>query len=132
MTSTDYDKYFSGLYEIIQRLRGPNGCPWDQRQTPESIKKYLTEEAQELAEAILLDDHQHVCEEIGDLLFILLMIVKIYEEDNNFTLPDVLSGISKKMIRRHPHVFAGMETGSDAELKEQWEAIKAQERKKTR
>ena len=132
MTSADYDKYFSGLYEIIQRLRGPNGCPWDKRQTPESIKKYLIEEAQELAEAILLDDCQHVCEEIGDLLFILLMIVRIYEEDNNFTLPDVLSGISKKMMRRHPHVFAGMETGSDAELKEQWEAIKAQERKKSR
>ena len=66
-----------------------------------------------------------------DLLFILMMIIRIYEEDNNFTITDVISGISKKMIRRHPHVFAGKETGNDDELKEKWEAIKAQENNKT-
>ena len=131
MPTTDYNKHFTELYDLIKQLRGPNGCPWDKKQTPESIKKYLIEEAEELAEAVSHKNSQHVCEEIGDLLFILMMIIRIYEEDNNFTITDVVSGISKKMIRRHPHVFAGKKTGNDEELKEQWEAIKAQENNKT-
>ena len=131
MPTTDYNKHFTRLYDLTKQLRGPNGCPWDQKQTPESIKKYLIEEAEELAEAVSHKNSQHVCEETGDLLFILMMIIRIYEEDNNFTITDVLSGISKKMIRRHPHVFAGKKTGNDDELKEQWEAIKAQENNKT-
>jgi tetrapyrrole methylase family protein/MazG family protein len=131
MPTTDYNKHFTELYDLIKQLRGPNGCPWDKKQTPESIKKYLIEEVEELAEAVSHKSSQHVCEEIGDLLFILMMIIRIYEEDNNFTITDVISGISKKMIRRHPHVFAGKKTGTDDELKEQWEAIKAQENNKT-
>ena len=131
MPTSNYNKHFNDLYDLIKQLRGPNGCPWDKKQTPESIKKYLIEEAEELAEAVSHKNSQHVCEEIGDLLFILMMIIRIYEEDNNFTITDVVSGISKKMIRRHPHVFAGKETGNDDELKEQWEAIKAQENNKT-
>jgi len=131
MPTSNYNKHFTDLYDLIKQLRGPNGCPWDKKQTPESIKKYLIEEAEELAEAVSHKNSQHVCEEIGDLLFILMMIIRIYEEDNNFTITDVVSGISKKMIRRHPHVFAGKKTGNDDELKEQWEAIKAQENNKT-
>ena len=131
MPTTDYNKHFTELYDLIKQLRGPNGCPWDKKQTPESIKKYLIEEAEELAESVSHKNSQHVCEEIGDLLFILMMIIRIYEEDNNFTITDVLSGISKKMIRRHPHVFEGKDTGSEDELKEQWEAIKAQEKNKS-
>jgi len=131
MPTTDYNKHFTDLYDLIKQLRGPSGCPWDQKQTPESIKKYLIEEAGELAVAISHKNSQHVCEEIGDSLFILLMIIRIYEEDNSFTITDVLSGISKKMTRRHPHVFAGKKTGNDDELKEQWEAIKAQEKNKS-
>ena len=131
MPTTDYDKHFTDLYNLIKQLRGPDGCPWDQKQTPESIKKYLIEEAKELAEAVSYEDTRHVCEEAGDLLFIILLIIRIFEEDNSFTVKDVLSEISKKMIRRHPHVFAGKETGNDQELKEQWEAIKTQENKKT-
>ena len=131
MPTTDYNKHFTDLYGLIKQLRGPNGCPWDKKQTPESIKKYLIEEAGELAEAVSHKNSQHVCEEIGDLLFILMMIIRIYEEDNNFTIKDVLTEVYKKMVRRHPHVFAGKETGNDLELKEQWEAIKAQENNKT-
>jgi len=130
MPTTDFNKNFADLYDLIKQLRGSEGCPWDKKQTPESIKKYLIEEANELAEAVTHDNCEHVCEEIGDLLFILLMIVRIYEEDNNFTITDVLSKISNKMIRRHPHVFAGKKTGNEDELKKQWETIKAQEKNK--
>ncbi len=125
---TKPEEKFTELYDIITKLR--KNCPWDKKQTPESIKKYLIEEAEELAEAVSHKSSQHVCEETGDLLFILMMIIRIYEEDNNFTITDVLSKISNKMIRRHPHVFAGKETGSEDELKKQWETIKAQEKNK--
>jgi len=124
----DNNKFFE-LYEIIKQLRGPDGCPWDRKQSPESIRKYLLEETNELADAITHGDNKHICEEIGDLFFILLLLMRMYEEDEHFSLHDVLSGIAQKMIRRHPHVFAGMETGSDSELKQQWEAIKALEKK---
>lgn len=129
METREYEKGLQGLYNIIKRLRDPDGCPWDQKQTPETIKKYLLEEAHELAEAISEDDRQHTREELGDLFFILLLIVRIYEEDKSFTLEDVFSGITEKMIRRHPHVFEGIKTGSDTELKKQWEAIKSLEKK---
>jgi len=120
---------FSQLYDVIRSLREPDGCPWDQKQSPESIRKYLLEEARELADALSRDDHHHTCEEIGDMLFILLLTVRMHEEAGTFSLDQVLQGIRDKMIRRHPHVFAGMETGNDSELKKQWEAIKTQEKK---
>jgi MazG family protein len=131
MVSAKHYKEFADLYEIIKRLRGPNGCPWDQKQSPESIKKYLQEETKELFDAISHDDDQHICEEIGDLFFILLLIIRMYEEDDHFTVHDVLSGITAKMTRRHPHVFAGMEAAGDSELKQQWESLKALEKKKS-
>lgn len=129
MSATRHHKEFTELYEIIKQLRGPNGCPWDRKQSPESIKKYLIEETNELADAITQEDARHICEEIGDLFFILLLLVRMYEEDDQFTPHDVYSGIAQKMIRRHPHVFAGIKTGSESELKQQWEAIKAREKK---
>ena len=125
LTSND----LASLYTIIARRRGPEGCPWDQKQTPETIKKYLLEETEELAQAMSGDDYQHICEEIGDLFFILTLITRIYEDEGHFTLRDIFKGISKKMIRRHPHVFNGLKTGSESELKEQWESIKADEKK---
>ena len=131
MVSAKQFKEFADLYEIIKRLRGPNGCPWDQKQSPESIKKYLLEETKELVDAISHDDEQHICEEIGDLFFILILIIQMYEEEDHFTAHDVIAGISAKMTRRHPHVFAGMKTASDSELKQQWEEIKALEKKKS-
>ena len=131
MQSVNNSEKFEELYEIIKRLRGPGGCPWDQKQSPASIKKYLLEETRELAEAIDKGDKQHICEEIGDLFFILLMLMQMYEQSSHFTSHDVFDRITRKMIRRHPHVFAGQETGSESELKKQWEAIKSQEKKKS-
>ena len=119
---------FSELVAIITELRSEKGCPWDRKQTPVSLKKYLLEETQELAEAIQKEDPQHVREETGDLFFILILLIKTYEEKKIFTIEDVLKTISEKMVRRHPHVFSGVETGNESELRQQWEEIKAIEK----
>ncbi|WP_456384545.1 MazG nucleotide pyrophosphohydrolase domain-containing protein [Desulfolithobacter sp.] len=120
---------FLRLKDIIARLRSADGCPWDRRQTPQSLKKYLLEEAAELADAIEEDDPAHVCEEIGDLFYILGMLNAMYADRGDFTASEALSSICKKMIRRHPHVFGDSPTGDDAALRRQWEAIKKKENK---
>ncbi len=117
------------LLAIVDRLRGEDGCPWDRRQTPESLKKYLLEETAELAEAIDSGDIDHIREEIGDLFFILAMLTAMFRERGLFAASDALDDIAAKMIRRHPHVFAGRPAGSEQELRQQWEAIKADEKK---
>ena len=114
---------------LIARLRAENGCPWDQRQTPTTIKKYLFEETAELAEAIEQGDPDHIREEIGDLFYILLMLCRMFEEQGLFDADSALAGITGKMIRRHPHVFAGQQAGSEEDLRRQWEAIKKKEKK---
>lgn len=120
----------SKLQTIIKRLRAEDGCPWDRKQTPASIKKYLQEETTELAEAIDTNDTIHICEEIGDIFFILTILSEMFAEQGSFTLDDALESIICKMIRRHPHVFAGHPTGTEEELKKQWKAIKREERNK--
>lgn len=115
------------LQELIHRLRAPDGCPWDQKQTPESFKKYVLEEAGELVEAIEHDDSAHVCEELGDLLFQILFVNHLYEEQGKFTLAQVIDSITEKMIRRHPHVFGDAAATTDQELRAQWQKIKEQE-----
>ncbi len=129
MTYTSDAREFLRLRDIIARLRSVDGCPWDQRQTPKSLKKYLLEETEELAQAIDRDDPDHVCEEIGDLFYILGMLTAMYSDQDCFTATDALSSICEKMIRRHPHVFADAATGDDEALRRQWEAIKADEKK---
>lgn len=116
------------LLHIVGRLRGDGGCPWDIKQTPASLKKYLLEECSELVEAIDTNKSEGVCEEIGDLFFILTLLTKIYTEQQQFTIEDVLDGIVAKMIRRHPHVFAGAPLSDEQELRDQWERIKQQEK----
>jgi len=114
---------------IVARLREPGGCPWDQRQTPQSFKTYLIEEVYELVDAIDEDDHQEVRAELGDMLFQLIFINNLYQEKGSFNLTEVIDGISAKMIRRHPHVFGDTKVENLQELKDQWYAIKAKERK---
>ncbi len=116
------------LLEIIATLRGENGCPWDIKQTPESLKKYLHEECQELIEAIETDNQQNICEELGDVLFLLGFLISMYEAQGTFSVSDVLGGIIDKMIRRHPHVFAGQKVTDEQSLRDQWDRIKAQEK----
>ncbi len=119
---------FSRLQGIVSTLRGQGGCPWDIRQTPETLKKYLQEECQELVEAIDKADEREICEEIGDLLFILTLLIAMHAEQQRFTANDVFEEIIAKMIRRHPHVFSGTPLPDEHELRLQWERIKAQEK----
>lgn len=118
------------LISTIKILRGPKGCPWDKRQTPTSLLKYLTSECQELVLAVQNDDHRNTCEELGDLLYILIMFSEIHYDNGAFGFSDVIKDINQKLIRRHPHVFAGQPYENEEQLAIQWEAIKAEEKKK--
>lgn len=128
MTTPDNLDPFNRLQSVIRELRAENGCPWDRKQTPATIKKYLLEETMELAEAIDRRNLTDIREELGDLYFILSMLTVMHEEQGCFTSGEVLEGICDKMIRRHPHVFEGLPTGNEDELRAQWEAIKAREK----
>lgn len=119
---------FIRLIEIVTRLRAPDGCPWDQKQTPQTFKGYLLEETHELLEAINHDQTDHIREELGDLLFQIIFLNNLYAEQGRFTLAEVLDTISAKMIRRHPHVFGDQVINSEQELRQQWHAIKAAEK----
>ncbi|WP_028579181.1 MazG nucleotide pyrophosphohydrolase domain-containing protein [Desulfogranum japonicum] len=122
------DVPLSDLLATIATLRGEQGCPWDKKQTPQSLKKYLLEECRELAEAIDNDDQGNICEEIGDMYFILGMLSTMYAEAGIFPLDMPLKKINEKMIRRHPHVFAGTSYNSEEDLCRQWETIKSGEK----
>jgi MazG family protein len=115
------------LWEIIDSLRGEPGCPWDKKQTPQSVQTYLLEEAHEAAAAIRADDLNEAAEELGDVLFMVFFLVHLYEEQGSFTLDDAADSIIQKMIRRHPHVFGDVTVNSTREVKENWEKIKAGE-----
>ena len=117
------------LLETIRALRSDSGCPWDRRQTPASLKKHLQAECEELLAAIDNDDHANVREELGDILYLLLMIARMHEELGHFDHVAVLETINAKLIRRHPHVFAGTTWESEEQLRAQWQAIKEQEKK---
>ncbi len=127
---TDCELLLAELISTIKTLRGENGCPWDRRQDSLSLLKYLRSECQELVTAIENDDHNNICEELGDLLYLIVMFSEIGNDQGNFHLSDVLHTINEKLIRRHPHVFAGQSYENEEQLAAQWEAIKAEEKKK--
>ena len=114
--------------QIIATLRGPEGCPWDQKQTHESLKKYLLEEAHEYLAAVDAEDDFGMIEELGDVLLQVFLNAQIGEDLGYFTLEDVLASISEKMIRRHPHVFSDVSVEDADEVVANWEAIKAKEK----
>jgi MazG family protein len=121
---------FITFFDTIKTLRAQGGCPWDQKQTSYSLKKYIREETEELLEAIDGNDAAHICEEAGDLLFLIALLSEIHKENNEFTMEDILSTVTQKMIRRHPHVFGDAKPCNEEELKAQWEKIKSEERSK--
>ncbi|KGA96072.1 hypothetical protein AJ85_00395 [Alkalihalobacillus alcalophilus ATCC 27647 = CGMCC 1.3604] len=121
-------KEFSQLRTVIAQLRGPGGCPWDQKQTHESLKKYLIEEAYELLEAIDEQDDEHMIEELGDVLLQVMLHAQIGEDDGLFSIQDVIQSITEKMIRRHPHVFANTIVQDEEEVLSNWEDIKRSEK----
>ncbi len=125
---TDKNTQLMPLINIIKELRGVSGCPWDKKQKPETIIKYIKEEAWELIEAIESKDTNNICEETGDLLYLLIFLTEMHSEKNLYTLQDVINSIRSKLIRRHPHVFGKSQAKTDKELTEQWENIKKQEK----
>ena len=120
---------FEDFQQVIARLRAPDGCPWDREQTHLSLRPYLLEEAYEVLEALDQEDMTHLQEELGDLLLQIVLHTQIATEDEDFNMTDVLQGISSKLIRRHPHVFAETQVGSVDGVIQNWEKIKADERK---
>lgn len=116
------------IWEIIDALRGEPGCPWDKKQTPSSVQTYLVEEAHEAASAIRAGDEREAAEELGDVLFMVLFLIHLYEEAGAFRLEDVCGWIGEKMIRRHPHVFGDASVEDDRQVRENWEKIKAGEK----
>jgi len=122
---------FLDLINIVARLRAPDGCPWDRKQTPASFKSYLIEETHELAEAIDHDQPPHIMEELGDLLFQVVFLARLYEEAGHFTISEVIAAISEKMIRRHPHVFGDQQIDNIEDQRKLWLSIKASENDKS-
>ena len=120
---------FSSLREIIKTLRGPNGCPWDQKQTHQSLKKNLVEETQELLEALDGEDVEHIIEELGDILLQVMLHAQIGEEEGLFSIDDVIRGLTEKLIRRHPHVFGDIKAKSPEEALAIWNEAKKNEQK---
>jgi tetrapyrrole methylase family protein/MazG family protein len=116
------------LEALIETLRGENGCPWDKKQTPDTMARYLVEEVYELVDAIISKDATAVCEEAGDVLFQLLFVVNLYRESGNFCLNDVVEKNVAKMTRRHPHVFGDVVAKTSEKVSENWETIKLEEK----
>lgn len=124
------EKYsFQELVGITAKLRGEHGCPWDKKQTHTSLISCLMEESMEVREAIEKEDMENLCEELGDLLLQVVMHAQIACEHKCFDIEDVITGISQKMVRRHPHVFGGLDVTDEKELLKNWEQIKQQEKK---
>lgn len=119
---------FEKLVAIMDRLRGPDGCPWDREQSYSTLRGYLLEECYEVAEALDRADSAGLREELGDLLFQIVFLSRIAKEEGRFTVDDVVDGIAEKMIRRHPHVFGDATAETSDEVLKHWEAIKREEK----
>jgi MazG family protein len=119
---------FAKLCYIVAKLRAPDGCPWDREQTNQSLLPALIEEAYEAAEAARAQDDAHFCEELGDLLLLVVMHAQIASETGRFDIENVLREVSDKLIRRHPHVFGTTEARDAGAVLKQWEAIKRAEK----
>jgi len=115
---------FKELFDVIARLRGPGGCPWDLEQTPLTLRSDLLEETYECIEAINNQNKEHIKEELGDLFLLLIMISYMHEQEGSFTVQSVLQGIKDKLIRRHPHVFGDIKVKDTAEVLDNWAKIK--------
>jgi tetrapyrrole methylase family protein/MazG family protein len=120
---------FEELVEIVAKLRGPDGCPWDREQTRESLKQYLVEEFYELVDAVEENDPEGMKEELGDLLFQIVLQSRLSEEESSFNMNDVVEGIARKMVSRHPHVFGGKSLETSAQVEDRWEEHKLKEGK---
>lgn len=119
---------FQDFVDVIARLRAEDGCPWDRKQTHQTLKKCLVEETYEVIEAIEEEDDQHLTEELGDLMMQVLFHAQIAKEEGSFDIRDVIQGIVEKLIRRHPHVFGDIHVENAEEVLINWDKIKAKEK----
>ncbi len=126
--SPDASRQLARLRAIMHRLRAPGGCPWDAEQTHESLVTNLIEEAYETVDTIQRGDHEHLKEELGDLLLQVIFHSELAEEGGRFNLDDVARGISDKLVRRHPHVFAQSDAATSDAVLQQWDEIKRAEK----
>ena len=125
------EKYtFQDLLEIVEKLRGEGGCPWDKEQTHESIRANMIEETYEVIEAIDNKDPVLLREELGDALLQIVFHARISEEAGEFTVDDVIHDICAKLIHRHPHIFADVQADTSEEVLSNWEAIKTEEKQR--
>jgi tetrapyrrole methylase family protein/MazG family protein len=132
MAMKQREKDFKRLVSIMENLRSSHGCPWDREQTMESLKTYLIEEVYEIMEAIEENDPEALREELGDLLFHILFLSRIAEEQGAFDIWDVIDRISKKMVTRHPHVFGEKKVSSSSEVEVNWSDLKEKEKSNRR
>ena len=121
---------FKALVQIVQKLRGPDGCPWDKEQTQKSLIPFAVEEAYELADAIQKQDQKNISEELGDYLFQVVLQAQVAEDEKHFDLLEVIQKINRKMIYRHPHVFNNEKAGSIEDIWKKWEQLKDSESEK--
>lgn len=119
---------FDKLVTIIEKLRSPEGCPWDREQNHKSLKPFVIEEAYEVVEAIDNENDNELLDELGDLLLQVVLHSQIASEENRFTIEDVLTNLSDKMVRRHPHVFDSVEVDGSSQVLKNWEDIKRKEK----
>ena len=126
MTSKEQKlQLFSDLLDIMDDLRAK--CPWDQKQTFETLRPLTLEETYELSDAILSNDLQEIKKELGDVLLHLVFYAKIGEEKNAFDIGEVIKSLSEKLIFRHPHIYADVEVNDEEEVKQNWEKLKLKE-----
>lgn len=128
------EKYtYEQLLEIIAKLRSEHGCPWDRAQTHESMIPCLRDECEEVVEAIQNKDDENLCEELGDVFLQVLLHARIAAEEGRFDMSDIIDGLARKMIRRHPHVFGDAPKAmTEEEGLANWKAIKEQEKQEKR
>jgi tetrapyrrole methylase family protein/MazG family protein len=121
---------FSKLIKIMKKLIGPDGCPWDKKQTHRTLLKYLREEVEEFKEAVYKNDYENMKEELGDILLQIVFHSELASKKGYFDISDVIDNLSEKLIRRHPHVFAGLKVKDEKEVIKNWKKIKSLEKKK--
>ena len=122
------EKPVERLLDIMRRLRGPSGCPWDREQTLDSLKTNLIEETYEVIDAMESGDRPELCGELGDLLLQVVFQAQICTEEGSFSFDDVVNGIADKLVRRHPHVFGDVQADTAGEVLKNWEKIKKTEK----
>jgi MazG family protein len=129
MTAQTAGEKFQFLVDLMVRLRGPNGCPWDREQNFDTIKPFLLEETYEVMDAIDARNWPDLADELGDLLLQAVFFSQMASEDNLFHIDDALDAINQKLIRRHPHIFGNETAATEGDVRKRWSEIKAEEKR---